>query len=134
MMVRKAQNIAEYAIVLSIVIGAVMAMQVYVRRGIQARIKTGTDSFTSISGSFDLEGATASLSSLGQYVPYYDESTGDTFSENIIQEHVIGDGRIQREIVSDITARSAGAKTIQRGTEDASARDSLWEGEFGDSN
>ena len=36
---RKAQQTAEYAIVLGLVVGAVVAMQVYVKRGLQGRIK-----------------------------------------------------------------------------------------------
>ena len=38
------QSAAEYAIVLTIVITAVVAMQVYVKRGLNARLKDGSDS------------------------------------------------------------------------------------------
>ncbi len=42
---RKAQSTAEYAIVIALVIGAVMAMQVYVRRGLQGRMKGSVDNY-----------------------------------------------------------------------------------------
>lgn len=43
---RKAQSTAEYAIIIAIVVGAAVAMQVYVKRGLQGRIAASTDRFT----------------------------------------------------------------------------------------
>jgi hypothetical protein len=40
---KKAQNTAEYAIMIAIIIGAFSVMQVYIKRGLQAKIKEGTD-------------------------------------------------------------------------------------------
>ena len=40
---RKAQQTAEYAIVLGLVVGAVVAMQVYVKRNLQSKVKQLTD-------------------------------------------------------------------------------------------
>ena len=40
---RSGQSTAEYAIVLGLVIAAALAMQVYVRRGIQGKMKDATD-------------------------------------------------------------------------------------------
>ncbi|MBI2495993.1 MAG: hypothetical protein HYW10_05460, partial [Candidatus Omnitrophica bacterium] len=45
---QRGQNIAEYAILFAVVIAAFAAMQVYAKRGLQARIKSGTDALTSI--------------------------------------------------------------------------------------
>jgi hypothetical protein len=42
---KRAQSTAEYAIVIALVIGAVVAMQVYVRRGLQARMKGAVDTY-----------------------------------------------------------------------------------------
>ncbi|MEK7308305.1 MAG: hypothetical protein AAB089_04470 [Nitrospirota bacterium] len=39
----KAQSTAEYAIVIGLVIAAVVAMQVYVKRGLQAKVKGAVD-------------------------------------------------------------------------------------------
>lgn len=40
---KKAQNTAEYALMIAIVVGAFSIMQLYIKRGLQARIKAGTD-------------------------------------------------------------------------------------------
>lgn len=40
---RKGQSTAEYAIVIGLVIAAVVAMQVYVKRGIQGKMKDAAD-------------------------------------------------------------------------------------------
>ncbi|MDO8489125.1 MAG: hypothetical protein Q7S42_03330 [Candidatus Omnitrophota bacterium] len=40
---KKGQSTAEYAIVIGLVIAAVVAMQVYVKRGIQGKMKDATD-------------------------------------------------------------------------------------------
>jgi len=40
---RKGQSTAEYAIVIGLVIAAAVAMQVYVKRGIQAKVKGAVD-------------------------------------------------------------------------------------------
>jgi len=40
---KKAQNTMEYAILFAVVVGALTAMQLYVRRSLQAKIRGGTD-------------------------------------------------------------------------------------------
>jgi len=40
---KRAQNTAEYAILIALVIGVFSAMQIYIRRSLQARIKMGAD-------------------------------------------------------------------------------------------
>ncbi|MFQ5680500.1 MAG: hypothetical protein ACE5GG_00370 [Candidatus Omnitrophota bacterium] len=42
-----AQNTAEYAIVIGLVVAAVMAMQTYVKRGFQGRVASASDNFVS---------------------------------------------------------------------------------------
>jgi hypothetical protein len=42
---KQAQSTAEYAIVIALVIGAVVAMQVYVKRGLQGRMKGAVDNY-----------------------------------------------------------------------------------------
>lgn len=39
------QSIAEYAVIISVVTAALLAMQVYLKRGIQAAVKYSTDQF-----------------------------------------------------------------------------------------
>ena len=40
---KRAQNTAEYAILIAVVVGAAIAMQVYVKRGIQGKVKEKVD-------------------------------------------------------------------------------------------
>lgn len=45
---KKAQNTVEYAILLAIIIGVFSVMQVYLKRGLQAKVKSGTDTIPGI--------------------------------------------------------------------------------------
>lgn len=63
---KKGQNTAEYAVLLAIVIGAVVAMQTYVKRSWQGGVKFAVDNLKS------------GDSGKGQYEPYYSESDSTT--------------------------------------------------------
>ena len=63
---KKAQNTAEYAILIALVIGAVVAMQTYAQRALQGRIRDA---------SIYMKDKTSELGSTGQYEPYYSCST-----------------------------------------------------------
>lgn len=129
---RKAQSTAEYAIVLSLVVAAIIGMQVYVRRGISARIKTGSDAMATAGANTQISvgGRNVTIGSLRQYEPYYTESAYDTYQENIEREQV-SSGVIKKEKVSDITVRGAGGQQIQRGAVGATARETPWNTSFG---
>ncbi len=65
---KKAQNTAEYAILISLVVAAIIAMQVYVQRGMQGRIRDAVQGFL-----IDQTNP-AGVNGLGrtvQYEPYY---------------------------------------------------------------
>ena len=62
----RGQNTAEYAIVIALIIGAVIAMQVYVKRGLQGRMKDATDYVAS---------ETTELGATKQYEPYYSDQS-----------------------------------------------------------
>jgi len=109
----RGQTVAEYAVLLSLVIAAAVAMQIYVKRGLQARMKKGTDTFTAVTGAIDSgTGTTAPFQALDQYEPYYQESQYDRYQENVEQEHM-GDGKVIKEKVSDITAAGTGGYESQ---------------------
>jgi len=40
---RRAQSTLEYALIVAVVVGALIAMQVYVKRGLQGRLKSAAD-------------------------------------------------------------------------------------------
>lgn len=129
---REGQSIAEYAVLLGLVIAAFVGMQVYARRGLQARVKSGTDALTSLTGTMTegatggTGGVTATFAAQSQYEPYYQESSGEVYQESVKQSHM-KDGSIKEEKVSDVTARKAGAYTRQRGQTDRVTRDALWQ-------
>ncbi len=127
--IRKGQSIAEYAVLLSLVIAAAVAMQIYVKRGIQAKIKSGTDAFSDAGAGtvITVEGKSATLKALSQYEPYYQESQYERYQENIEQEH-LGEGKIAKEKVSDISAAKAGGYDKQAaGKTTRTTRDAIWQ-------
>jgi len=62
---KKAQQTAEFALLISLVVAAVIAMQTYAQRAIQARIRGATQY---------LVNQTNELGSVGQYEAYYQSS------------------------------------------------------------
>ena len=62
---KKGQNAAEYAILIALVVGAIIAMQKFAQRRLQASIYDA--------GKYMVEN-TSDLGSTGQYEPYYAES------------------------------------------------------------
>ena len=125
---RRGQSIAEYAVLFAVVIAAAVAMQTYSKRGIQARVKSGTDALTSITKeitSTNEPALKANFAKQSQYEPYYLETFGQTYQEKVEQEHM-GAGKIVRETVSDTTARAAGSSQKQKGEDSRKAADDLW--------
>jgi Flp pilus assembly pilin Flp len=62
---KKAQQTAEYALLISLVVAAIIAMQTYAQRTIQARIRDASQ---------HLATATSNLGTTVQYEPYYLET------------------------------------------------------------
>ena len=57
-MTRRGQNMIEYATLLAIVVGALITMQIYVKRGIMGRQRKAVDS---IGSQYQPRGSTANL-------------------------------------------------------------------------
>ena len=72
---KKGQSIMEYAVLVSLVIAAITGMQLYVRRGLQARIKDASDNLPNYiqtqEGGAALEAGTIFNDGHIQYEPYY---------------------------------------------------------------
>ena len=78
---KKAQNTMEYALLIAIVVGAFTGMQLYLRRSLQLRIKSSTDTIPGmVTDNFNSEEDKTGLSGLfvdqnktytSQYEPYY---------------------------------------------------------------
>ena len=73
---KRAQTTAEYAILIGLVVAALIAMQTYVKRGLNAKMRDATDNFaTSIN-----------MGNTTQYEPYYMQQnmqTGQRQNENV---------------------------------------------------
>ena len=94
---KRGQSTAEYAIVIGLVIAAAVAMQVYVKRGIQGKMKAATD----YRDTNDTTGTTK------QYEPYY-ATTDNMVSERTTNERVqaSGTGVITKTTTSDTSSRT----------------------------
>ena len=97
---KRAQTTAEYAILIALVVGAVMAMQIYVRRGLQGRVKEVVD-HTGAGGS--VGGASLNFSG-NQYEPYYLSSTGSTNQASTDTENMRRGGSVVRTTNGATTA------------------------------
>lgn len=90
----KGQNVAEYAILIALVVGAVIAMQKFAQRGLQARTRdavhymVGTTKFPTPSGSK----STANYDT-AQYEPYYQDSNFET--TRMEDERKYGTGNVE---------------------------------------
>jgi hypothetical protein len=99
----KAQTTAEYAILIAIVIGAVVAMQVYFRRGMQGRIKNVVDHTGIVQGGVDVAGLNGSKLKFaqgeeGQYEPYYAAATAQSARKSTQTEILAQEGKLGRGV------------------------------------
>ena len=67
---KKAQNTAEYAILIALVVGGVVAMQTYAQRAFQGRLRDGSVLYRDASSS--------EIGNTLQYEPYYTKSQART--------------------------------------------------------
>jgi len=99
---KKAQNTAEYAILIGLIIAAATAMQTYIKRGLQGRIKGGVDYVAKQTQELDTDGTGPH----GQYEPYYLRSHFDTRSSRDVQKDESEGGSVSKNISNDTTERS----------------------------
>lgn len=69
---KKAQNVAEYAILIALVVGAIIAIQTFAKRALQARVRDASQ-FMVDNTNFGGNWSNTTYRS-GQYEPYYAES------------------------------------------------------------
>ena len=89
----KAQSTAEYVIVLGLIVAAVVAMQSYIKRGFQGRIKDAVD-YKDQGG----QSANVVVVNTTQYEPYYLSSTFDSTRNSQDNEHLYQEGAVNREV------------------------------------
>lgn len=95
---KRAQTTAEYAILIALIVGAVVAMQVYVKRGIQGRVKDVVD-HTGAGGTVGEEKLTFSS---GQYEPYYNKSVATTTQGSESTDKLLDKGAAERTSKSEV--------------------------------
>ncbi len=98
---KRAQTTAEYAIVIALVVGAVVAMQTYVKRGLQGRIKSVVD-YTGGNTTGSMDGFNWSTP---QYEPGETQSDGKTDQSSESSSSIIG---------GNVTRSDAGNTTVNR--------------------
>lgn len=86
----KAQSTAEYVIVLGLIVAAVVAMQSYIKRGFQGRIKDAVD----YKGEGGVNGVVSFTTN--QYEPYYLSSTFDSVRSSNETEDLFEKGSVNR--------------------------------------
>lgn len=102
---RKGQSTAEYVIVLGLMVGVIIAMQTFVKRGLQGRMREVTDTVDNaafIPGGSEAEAAgggraVPTFTAGNQYEPYYLRSRFETDRDGEDQEQMGAGGRIHKE-------------------------------------
>lgn len=111
---RRGQSTAEYAVMLGVVLTALVAMQVYIKRGAQGRVKLGVDEFTRAGtgnvGWIDDDAVATGDVKLSrdqaQYEPYYAESDYTVSRQSTEEEDIkLAQGKITRKIPEAETDR-----------------------------
>jgi hypothetical protein len=104
---RKGQNIAEYSILIALVIAAAVGMQLYIKRGLQGRIADATDTTSNLSLGDDATLDTLVLKTK-QYEPYYTNSSSDVKSYRGLNETYASKGYTNRSMINETTTRAGG--------------------------
>jgi Flp pilus assembly pilin Flp len=106
---RKAQNTAEYALLIALVVAGVIAMQTYAQRALQARVHDA---------STYMEGQSSSIGNSTQYEPYYLVSNYDSDTSSVSHQR-LGTGLVAADSQSNVL-RSGGQTTSWATNEESS--------------
>lgn len=98
---KRGQNTAEYAILIGVIVAAAIAMQIYIRRGMQARIKDAVD-FTRTAD----DDAGGNLFTNSQYEPYYMQTNLETTSSGSTSQQLQQGGGVVKDAISEATQRT----------------------------
>ena len=100
---KKAQNTAEYAILISLVVAGIIAMQTYAQRALQARVRDAAKFMADQTGT-GLDNST--LGGTLQYEPYYLQTDYNITRDDVETELL--DNAITRKEQSNIRTRAVG--------------------------
>ncbi len=108
---KKAQNVAEYALLIALVVAGVIAMQTYAQRALQARIHNAAQYMASATGVNGIGNDT-------QYEPYYMSSSYNVDS-NSVENKRLGSGLVEYDDTNNRT-RTGSQTTSYDNTADSS--------------
>jgi len=108
---KKAQNTAEYAILISLVVAGIIAMQTYAQRALQARVR---DAAVYLANTIAAEDPTNLMQSTAQYEPYY-LSTNYTIERDETETQILDNETTRQEVDSTRTRLKDG---VQKSTYD----------------
>ncbi|HBR15926.1 MAG TPA: hypothetical protein DD723_10400 [Candidatus Omnitrophica bacterium] len=95
---KKAQNTAEYAILISLVVAGIIAMQTYAQRALQARVRAAAMYLTN---------QTDEIGNTAQYEPYYLTTNYEVTSTDQ-DVATLGEDKVEQEITSSTTRAAEG--------------------------
>ena len=114
MLIKKAQSVAEYAVFISMMVAAIATMQLYIKRGLQAKYADSADQIVvnladpglwakdpSVPGSIDISTTPVAVSGSYQYEPFNIESrkTQQVIEDKLVYGMSLG-GNVTRDTVT----------------------------------
>lgn len=124
MLRKKGQNIAEYVILVALIIAAAAAMQVYIRRGLQGRMADAVDFAPSVSlGSVGANETNFLNFTTRQYEPYYQKSEANVTSDMNYVDKIAARSSINRTQINQTTTRGKGSYEMQSAYTNGTSRE-----------
>lgn len=119
---QRGQSTAEYAILIAVVIAAVVGMQLYVKRGMQAKFKGVSDAYTQVGGDIGgvagNQGVTIDITK-SQYEPYYTAAGALTSTTtNSEQSTMAAGGTLTKSSIDNTTTRTGNQNQGVNNTDD----------------
>jgi len=107
---RKGQSTAEYAIIIGVIVAALIGMQTYIKRGLQARYHDGIQFLGAQTTDVEEgEGIPATVAApFHQYEPYYLQSDYTTGRDRVSADAVQARGQTVRTLTNEDTTRAIG--------------------------
>lgn len=105
----KAQSVLEYVILLAVIVGALVVMQIYIKRGVQGRLREASDDIGE------------------QFDPKHQDYTSTSLSTSTIHETTTKEG-LTTQATEDLNSAEVKQKTLRWGK---TTTDSLGETDWG---
>ncbi len=100
---KRGQNTAEYAILIGVIVAAAIAMQIYIRRGMQARVRDAVEFTKTADDDGDLS---SNIFTSNQYEPYYMQTNFQTTQYGTTREQLQEGGGMERSSIEETTTRT----------------------------